>query len=173
MKPGEPLRNIRSSPQTKFVTYQRYPTRGGPTIRPSQESERVKMRSILSQRERLAREIQQGKDHYTSLRREQTYLSQRMQATQQMLAQLQQELDNLPRVVRLKITDHAIVRYLERIEGFDMDQLRSRILPPTLEEMLVSKALTTLPIHTEDGQLSHILKVHDNVITTVFTMDMR
>lgn len=35
----------------------------------------------------------------------------------------------------MKVSDHAIVRYLERVKGVDIDALRKEILPPTLNKI--------------------------------------
>jgi hypothetical protein len=66
--------------------------------------------------------------------------------------------------VRVAVTDHALVRYMERVMGFDFDPIRERILTPT-----VTKALRggVTRIRTQDGYV--IAK--ESIVTTFLPLD--
>lgn len=60
------------------------------------------------------------------------------------------------------ITDHAILRYLERIEGIDIEAVRSRIADETVIEAARSFRRCCVPV----GQ-SHRCVVQDGTVVTV------
>jgi len=69
-----------------------------------------------------------------------------------------------PKPMNLPITDHAVVRYLERVHGFDIDAIKEQILPDHAKILL----------HFSNGQKSeinvhgsHTLKVKDGYVITV------
>jgi phosphoketolase len=62
------------------------------------------------------------------------------------------------------VSEHALLRYLERIEGLDLDAVRARILGAD-ENM--SRALATLGNGTYPVADSHRVKVINRVVITV------
>lgn len=62
------------------------------------------------------------------------------------------------------VTDHAIVRYLERAAGLDIDEVRRRILPPALEALARKGGRGTFPIPGEEGMRAVI---DNGVVVTV------
>jgi uncharacterized membrane protein len=60
-----------------------------------------------------------------------------------------------------RVSDHAVVRYLERVEGKDINAVRAKIVTPR-----VAAALGVLPTcHVIQG--GHRLVVRDGMVTTV------
>ncbi len=54
------------------------------------------------------------------------------------IAEKQRELESLKKIkplVKLKptVSDHALIRYMERVLGFDIEKLREEILTPDIE----------------------------------------
>lgn len=66
--------------------------------------------------------------------------------------------------VRVAVTDHALVRYMERVMGFDFDPIRERILTPTVTRAL-REGVTR--IRTQDGYV--IAK--ESIVTTFLPLD--
>ena len=81
--------------------------------------------------------------------------------TRAQLATVRAELDKRRRgAVEPRLSDHAIIRFLERSMGIDIDQVRARILNDKVRAAIKSGASAV----TVDGTR---LKVSDNVIVTV------
>lgn len=51
---------------------------------------------------------------------------------------VQEERPDVGETVVRGVSDHAVVRYLERVMGFDIDALRARIMTPTIERAIRS-----------------------------------
>lgn len=68
---------------------------------------------------------------------------------------------------KVVITDHAIVRYFERVLGINMDEVRYRILPPVFHEFVEnSPNLKSMTVVGEVGE--HVIKVINGTITTIY-----
>lgn len=77
----------------------------------------------------LQERISKMKDEIVSLQREQTLTKQMIGKRSQELNTLKQNLANLMRKKEcLMVTDHAIVRYLERVRGLNIQQVKDEIL---------------------------------------------
>jgi hypothetical protein len=51
---------------------------------------------------------------------------------------VQEDRSDVGETVVRGVSDHAVVRYLERVMGFDIDALRARIMTPTIERAIRS-----------------------------------
>ena len=81
--------------------------------------------------------------------------------TRAQLATVRAELDKRRRgAVESRLSDHALIRFLERSMGIDMAALKARILNDTVKTAIKAGATAV----TVDGVR---LKVQDNVIVTV------
>lgn len=81
--------------------------------------------------------------------------------TRAQLSTVRAELDKRRRpAVEPRLSDHAIIRFLERSMGIDIDQLRARILSDTVKTAIKAGASAV----TVDGIR---MRVVDNTIVTV------
>lgn len=65
----------------------------------------------------------------------------------------------------LVISDHALVRYLERVEGFDIEQLRRAIADRLQDAHVLGASAVTIERHT--------YRIANGVLTTVVPRHMR
>lgn len=77
------------------------------------------------------------------------------------LSKIESEIRNIANTGEYAISDHAVVRYMERVENFDMHELRKRLLPDKVREQ-----------HDElgDGEYpcgTHSVVIKDNKVVTV------
>lgn len=79
------------------------------------------------------------------------------------------DLENTPK--NIEISNHAFVRYFERVLGFDLAKVSESILPDSLKDSIRGVGVKSFPVHREDGTLSHILKISGNTITTIYPPD--
>jgi hypothetical protein len=113
-------------------------------------------------------------------RTEQATRKQEISAASKRLTELQkQEQDLASQIAALKqpdaatglptVTEHALLRYVERIVGVDLEECRRRILgaeDPKNAAMFATLGNGTYPIGT-----SHRVKVSNGAITTVLPND--
>lgn len=72
---------------------------------------------------------------------------------------------------RISISDHAIVRYFERVLKFDMEEVRDWILPQRDEKAIGKNGFGIYPI-TINYKTTHRVIFKDNTILTIITPDM-
>lgn len=65
------------------------------------------------------------------------------------------------------VLDHAVIRYLERVEGMDIESLREKIIA-TEREKILTLGQGNFPTQTEEGK-PFMLKVRNNTVITVQT----
>lgn len=63
------------------------------------------------------------------------------------------------------VSEHAIIRYLERVRGFDMEDVRREMIMPSIEPQIKTFRSGTFP-----GPRCK-LRVKNNVVMTVITKD--
>ena len=72
------------------------------------------------------------------------------------------------RDMKVSVSDHAIVRYLERVKGMDIKAIRKEILPKHM-----SKAVSQLGNGFYPVGDTHRVRVKGGVVVTVLTKDMK
>lgn len=70
--------------------------------------------------------------------------------------------------IEIRVTDHAILRYLERVKGVDLEKVRKELMPYDVEKQI--KMIGFSGIYPVDK--SHKLRVKDRTVVTVLTMEM-
>lgn len=110
-------------------------------------------RDINRVEQRLATIASEQRD----LRSKLTELSQEEAALRPQIGELKKELAAIDREPR--ITDHAVLRYLERFYGFNIEEVRSRLMT---RNVVAGIQMGANAISIEGGKLM----VTDNVVTT-------
>ena len=62
----------------------------------------------------------------------------------------------------VKVSEHAMLRYLERVEGLDMEALKEKVIPKDLREKFKVLGNAKIPVGN-----SHRAVMKDNVIVSV------
>lgn len=116
-------------------------------------------------------ELKRIQTRIADLRREADVLSQDILSKQKELSQKVTERKNLEQQLRERyeaeptVSEHAIVRYFERIEGRSLDLVTRSILTPDIRETIA--AVGSGIIFTEIDNTPCRLVVKNNVITTI------
>lgn len=80
------------------------------------------------------------------------------------LSELRRELERAERrLAEPRVTDHALLRYLERVRGIDMEEVKQAILTPQVREWLHLFPEGNFPL--DDGQ--HKVVIRDGAVLTV------
>ena len=64
----------------------------------------------------------------------------------------------------IEVTDHALVRYIERGYGIDMDELRAEIVTPEMAKLIKQAKTGTFPM---GGEFGLRIVVRDKTVITV------
>jgi chromosome segregation ATPase len=63
---------------------------------------------------------------------------------------------------KVVVSEHAILRYFERVLGFDLDTIRKKVLDTNTEQLIKSLGDGSYPVET-----THKIKVRDNTVVTI------
>jgi hypothetical protein len=80
-----------------------------------------------------------------------------MEAHLKELKRIDAEIGKLQR--KVIVSEHAIVRYFERVLGYDIEDIKTQILPPDVKQLVNGTFQVGI----------HKVKVKDNTIVTVLT----
>lgn len=84
---------------------------------------------------------------------------------EKQLSQAQQELEETGRSDELIVSDHAVLRYLERVKGLDIKALRQEILTDELKSLHTRLGNGKYPIETGSDKGRAV--INNNIIVTV------
>lgn len=84
----------------------------------------------------LRADLSATRERITQLNSEKQKLMARIEAEQQHLANVRAQMDRLVPQGEIVYSDHAVIRYLERIKKMDLDAIREEIVPPAFRKML-------------------------------------
>lgn len=87
-----------------------------------------------------------------------------LSAKQKTIETMQQRIDALQTDNRVRITEHAVLRYLERVRGINIKDVYKEILTPEVQEMI-----DTLGGSGKFPNKDFQLVMKDYVVTTIVT----
>lgn len=90
-------------------------------------------------------------------------LERDLKAKRNGLAKIEAQLEKLEAEAAVKVTDHAVIRYLERVQGLDVAAVRRQILHPSVIEAVATLGGNGSYPHP-DG---YVLKMASGVVVTV------
>lgn len=102
----------------------------------------------------------------SALKMEVSNKQRELQSKTKAVDTLQRELKKLENNSGVSVTDHAILRYFERVKGFDIAAIKLEILHPSVLTMIDTLGGGELP--HPDG---YSLKVKNNSVITIITKD--
>lgn len=111
-------------------------------------------------------ELEQLQEDEKRLQREISNLNKRLNKLQQEKIEKYDKLKEIQRNIEVInsdviVTDHSIVRYFERVLGYNIEEIRLRICPPRVKEQI--KVLTNCKIPVENFE---IVAKNNKVVTT-------
>lgn len=90
----------------------------------------------------LKRQLSKAEGEYDALKIEVSNIQKQCSEKKILIQSLNKEIESLNVVAPIQISDHAIVRYAERVLGWDIEQMKSDMLPASIYP-LVEKLGTT------------------------------
>ncbi len=123
-------------------------------------SDHVELKSLKSRRDQAQRELK-------ALQDEANALNKKVRDAQGTISKLDRDINKLTqRNKNIIVSEHAMLRYIERVMGMDMEKLKKQILPDLTQSQIRALGNGSYPV----GK-SHRVKVRDNTIITILTKD--
>ena len=97
------------------------------------------------------------------IRRKQSIVQKNLNEKMDELKSIQKKIEQLT-LREIVVSEHAIIRYLERVKGINMDEIRREILTDKVRMVIDTISSGSIPIND-----SMTLKVVNRVVTTVLT----
>ena len=97
------------------------------------------------------------------LKEQQKDITDRLQKDKTILSKVNQDIDRVKGSGKLVVSEHAILRYFERVMKFDIEEIKKKVLPEEQENQI--KVLGSGTFSTE----THRLKVRNGVVITILT----
>lgn len=98
------------------------------------------------------------------LKEQQKDIADRLQKDKSTLSKINQDIDRIKgHGGKLVVSEHAILRYFERVMKFDIEEIKKKILPDEQENQIKVLGSGTFSVET------HRLKVRNGVVITILT----
>jgi predicted nuclease with TOPRIM domain len=113
---------------------------------------------------RLVRE----KQALSSLKSERSSLERDIASRQNRIRRLTDDLERVKKTSdKVVVSEHAILRYLERVEGLDIEDVKRKMVSNSAEKQIKNLGSGIFPVGA-----SHKLRVRKGYVVTVLTEDI-
>jgi len=117
----------------------------------------------------LQRRLDESRASVKALRDEKQALDEKINKEQGTINKLQKDIERIKSAAqsngKLVVSEHALLRYFERVMGFNLEEIKKRIVPESVSNAIKTVGSGTFPTET------HRLKVKDGVVITILTDD--
>ncbi len=118
--------------------------------------EREEIKQLESIRSELSAKLQGLKVQKNTIDRE-------INSTNQNINNLNNKIDKLKERGSLIVSEHAIIRYIERVLGINIDEISQKILDNETEKQIEMLGNGTFPVNNNEFKIV----VKDNVVVTI------
>ena len=115
-----------------------------------------KLKRLITQKTSLLEEV-------SFIRKESYTLAENIAKKQKQIKEIEKQIKSL-QDIDIIISEHAILRYIERVMGIDIELIKKEILTDTLKEQFKTLGNGTYPIGNDVK-----VKIQNNTIVTVHT----
>lgn len=125
-------------------------------------SDHADLKHLTVKRDRLEHEL-------VLLRTEQSALDQKMRAAVREQSAVDAQIRKLKESTKVRpviVSEHAILRYLERVRGLDLEQVKKEIAPEHILGRVRALGNGEYPVGS-----SHTLKIQDSTVVTILTKE--
>tara|TARA_B100001778_G_scaffold330827_1_gene333987 strand:- start:14302 stop:14724 length:423 start_codon:yes stop_codon:yes gene_type:complete len=121
---------------------------------------RSKIGQIEADKREIARQLKAAKEKVSSIQSELTAKDREIAQATKRLTEIEKTISGKTES-QVVVSEHAMLRYIERVLGIDLEELQQKILPPGNADAISSLGDGTYPI----GE--HRIKVKSGTIVTV------
>lgn len=108
----------------------------------------------------LQTKLHQLKSDLEVFKQKESQVSKQIQQTQDAIAKVEHSISKLTKR-EIVVSEHAILRYLERIEGIDMEEVCRKILPDAVKQQSELIGDGNFPVN------GHTVRIKSRVVMTV------
>jgi chromosome segregation ATPase len=123
----------------------------------------AELKQTDTQQRKLATEISDLQAEAKTLKDRESAVRSSIQAKQSELKRLREKVEKAKATGgKLIVTEHAILRYIERVMGINLDELRATIVPPAVETLVRNMGDGVYPV---EG--THKLRVVNGTVVSL------
>jgi len=126
-------------------------------------TDHVELKALTTRKEQAERRLKALREELSSLDQKIRTETREIGSIDAQIAQLQAKAKNQTKTVIF--TEHAILRYLERVKGLDLDQVKKEMVPDLVTKQIRAMGNGEYPVGT------HSVKVKDNTVITILTKE--
>lgn len=135
----------------------------------------TELKSLKTRRTKLQNEIRDIKNEVTQLKSERDDKNKTIDAHLSKIKSLEKELESLKQKEKehqdasdgIVVTEHAIIRYFERVLGFDVEKIKRQMIPEKTRNQIKVMKSGLFP----EGNGKYKLRVRDGTVVTLVTED--
>lgn len=106
----------------------------------------------------------------SGLKEERKALDTKIKAAEGQLRKITDEIKDITVEQGIVLSEHAMLRYFERVLGYDLAKVRDEILSVALTERIRMLRSGVFPAENQDG-IKYKLRVKDGVVVTILGED--
>ena len=115
----------------------------------------------------LQTQITKSQTELDGAKQEREQVGQKVTSINNRLQSLQSQVDRLTRKKKnVVVSEHAILRYLERVHGVDIEALKQEIMPDSIKDSIETVGSGRYPVNG-----THTLLVKQFVVSTILTKE--
>lgn len=126
-------------------------------------TDHVELKALTTRKEQAERRLKALREELSSLDQKIRTETREIGSIDAQIAQLQTKAKNQTKTVIF--TEHAILRYLERVKGLDLNQVKKEMVPDLVTKQIRAMGNGEYPVGT------HSVKVKDNTVITILTKE--
>lgn len=113
----------------------------------------------------LNRRLEEARSVVKVLTEDKLVLEEKIKREKDTINKLEKDIKNIRDNVngRLVVSEHALLRYFERVLNYDLEEIKKKIVPDTVETAIKTMGSGTFPTET------HKLKVKNGIVVTILT----
>lgn len=117
-----------------------------------------------SELKHLQHRIDEARASMKALKENKKTLEDKIKLEQSTIDKLTAEIDKLKKKSnKIVVSEHALLRYFERVMKFDLEEIKKKVLPETLDTPVKTLGSGTYPTET------HKVRIKDGVVVTILT----
>lgn len=121
---------------------------------------------LEKEEEKAQSELKEVKKELEELHLEMKSLGNQMNDKKSVAGNLRKKLKDAEKAKKIHITDHALLRYIERILGIDVEQIRNEILTEETRYQVFVLGDGKYPVNND-----HYVIIRDNALITVYPIN--
>lgn len=126
-------------------------------------TDHVELKHLTTRKEQAERRLKALREELSSLDQKIRSETREIGDIDSQIAKLQTKAKNQTKTV--VFTEHAILRYLERVKGLDIDQVKKEMVPDLVTQQIRAMGNGEYPVGT------HSVKIKDNTVVTILTKE--